>query len=417
MGQFFSDSVEQALKYIYYDLRSGRGQEGFRLLEQAVEEGDADACCLLARCLYGPEYTWPGHGFPVDEERGDALMRQSVLGGSAIGTLISLRCGVMDDKLEQAMPLESLQAAFDLVLEKAERGEPFCQMAIGNVYYWGDVFEIQKKDSDSFDSDDALLSYARENLCKCEDWLWRAFRNGITTGGGNLASFYREGKRGILSPRPEKEEEVYRYGAEKGYPDYQFYYANELYQQGKKEEAFDLYRKAAQGGEPRAFFRAGYSYELGEGVDQDSGRAAEYYQRALAAPIHAKVGPANRLGAFYYDGEGVPCDYAKAFQLLKWAYDQDNSNNWGAYYLGACYANGRGTQQDYGLARKFLETVDWNCTNAFYLLGYLYARGLGGPEDIAKGVAYLQKAGEHAKAKEELKHYKKTFFGGKWVRR
>ena len=109
-----------------------------------------------------------------------------------------------------------------------------------------------------------------------------------------------------------------------------------------------------------------------------------------------------------------PFRYAKAFQLLKWAYDQSNTNNWGAYYLGACYAYGRGTQQDYAAARKFLEMVDWNNRSAFYLLGYLYARGLGGPEDIAKGVEYLQKAGDHAEAKEELRHYKKTFFG-KWV--
>ncbi len=61
----------------------------------------------------------------------------------------------------------------------------------------------------------------------------------------------------------------------------------------------------------------------------------------------------------------------------------------GAYYLGACCAYGRGTQQDYAAARKFLEMADWNNQNALYLLGYLYARGLGGPEDIAKGVEYL----------------------------
>ena len=29
MGRFFSDPVERALKYIYYDLRARRGQEGF----------------------------------------------------------------------------------------------------------------------------------------------------------------------------------------------------------------------------------------------------------------------------------------------------------------------------------------------------------------------------------------------------
>ena len=44
MGRFFSDPVERALKYIYYDLRARRGQEGFQLLQQAVRDGDADAC-------------------------------------------------------------------------------------------------------------------------------------------------------------------------------------------------------------------------------------------------------------------------------------------------------------------------------------------------------------------------------------
>ena len=38
MGRFFSGPVERALKYIYYDLRAQRGQEGFRLLEQAVQD-------------------------------------------------------------------------------------------------------------------------------------------------------------------------------------------------------------------------------------------------------------------------------------------------------------------------------------------------------------------------------------------
>lgn len=60
--------------------------------------------------------------------------------------------------------------------------------------------------------------------------------------------------------------------------------------------------------------------------------------------------------------------------------------------------------------------VDWNSKEAFSLLGYLYGRGLGGPEDIAKGVEYLRKAGDYAEAKAELRHYKRTLFG-KWVRR
>lgn len=414
MGKFFSDPVEQALKYIYYDLRAGQGQEGFRLLQQAVQDGDADACCLLAWCLYGPEYTWPGHNFPVDEEAGDHLMRQSVLGGSAIGTLLSLRCGVMNWELAQAMPL-SLQQAFDIVLDKAEHGEPLCQMIIGNAYYWGDFPEIQGKNREDFASDDAIDSYLRENYAKCEDWLWKSLRSGLSSGGVNLANFYRNGKTGLISPQPEKAVEVYHYGAEKGYPNYLFYYANELYDQGKKEEAFDLYRQAAELGESRSFFWAGYSYELGTGVSKDFARAAQYYQQALAAPIEEKVNPANRLGMFYYDGRGIEQDYAKSFQLLKWA--ENNGGPVMLYYLGACYANGQGTQQDYATAISYLERINWNCLEGFYLLGKLYCNGLGVAENIPKGVEYLQKAGDYAPAKEELKHYKKTFFGGKWVRR
>ena len=124
------------------------------------------------------------------------------------------------------------------------------------------------------------------------------------------------------------------------------FYAYTLINEKKDDEGLPLYRRSAELGEPRAFFMAGWSYELGRGVEKDARRAAEYYQQALAAPIQSKIGPANRLGAFYYNGDGVEQDYAKAFQLLKWAYDQDTSSNWGAYYLGACCAHGWGTQQD-----------------------------------------------------------------------
>ena len=413
MGRFFSDRVETALKYIYYDMGAGRGQEGFQLLQQAVWDGDADACCLLARCLYGPEYTWPGHDFPVDEQTGDELMRRSVLGGSAIGTLLSLRSGVMDRQLAQAMPFGSLQEAFDLVEDKAEHGEPFCQMLIGNVYFWGDFVTIQGRSQADLDSADAFQSYLRESYAKCEDWLWRAYRNGVSLACLNLSNFYRNGKPGLISPRPEQEREVDRYGSEKSYPDVMCFYADDIYRDDRAK-AFELYRRSAKLGEPRAFFWAGYSYELGEGVPKDDASAAQYYQQALSAPIQEKVNPANRLGMYYYDGRGVERDYAKAFQLLKWA--EDHGGPVMLYYLGACYANGQGTQQDYAKALTYLDQVNWNCQPAFYLLGKMYCNGLGVPMDIPKGVEYLQKAGDYREAKEELRHYKKTLFG-KWVRR
>ena len=51
MGKFFSDDVETALQYIYYDnrLRLHRGQEGFDLLVKASEAGDGDADSTYGR--------------------------------------------------------------------------------------------------------------------------------------------------------------------------------------------------------------------------------------------------------------------------------------------------------------------------------------------------------------------------------
>lgn len=417
MGRFFSDTVEQALRDIYYQMWTGRGQEAMRNLEQASAAGDGDASCLLARCYCGDQYVWDGHHFPEDDLKATKLLHKSVEQGSAIGVLVALRSRELTPELMQKMPFASLQEAFDEVLSKAQAGEPFCQYTIGNSYFWWDFISIQGKDKNDFASQEELRSYLRENIVKCEDWFWKAFRGGVFWGGNNLKHYYQNGDEDLVLPQPEKAQDINRIGAEYGYPNYQYNYGAQLRQEKQYDEAFRWLKKALEGGEVNVCYYLGVAYELGQGVETDAAKAAEYYKKGLEEAQFHRIGCSNRLGALYYDGKGVPQDYAKAFQLLKWAYDQDTTNNWGAYYLGSCYAHGYGTQQDYALARKFLEMVDWQSKNAFYLLGYLYARGLGGPEDIQKGVALLQKAGDHSQAQEELKHYKKTFFGGKWVRR
>ena len=84
-------------------------------------------------------------------------------------------------------------------------------------------------------------------------------------------------------------------------------------------------------------------------------------------------------------------DYAKAFQLLKWTDDQGTQGSWLVYYLGACCANGWGTVEDYEMARRYLERVDWNCPDGFYLLGYLYANGLAVPRIFKKASSFCRR--------------------------
>lgn len=305
MGRFFSDKVETAIRYIYYDLGAQRGQEGFRLLQEACREGDADAYCLLARCLYGQEYTWLGHDFPVDEGAADELIYQSVMMGSALGTLIAMRCGVMNKELQEAMPLASLKAAYDIILEKAEAGDAFCQMVIGNVYYWYDFLQIENINPEDFDSDEAFESFIHENMLKCEYWYKSALNGGVATAGANLTLMYIDGIEGVLPPQPEKATELDRIYAAKGYPNYQYFYACDLFDEDKHEEAYPLFCKAAEAGEPRAYFFVGNYYENGIAAPHDDAKAAEYYQKAIDSNIPVKAGCYNRLGAMYFDGRGV----------------------------------------------------------------------------------------------------------------
>lgn len=414
MEKGLSNEVKQALQDIYYNVRTGRGKEAFALLERASAAGDGNATCVLARCYCGYQYVWRGHGFPEDDEKATELMHKAVEQGSALAVLLCMRTGDLTPSLVKNMPFASLQEAFNEVLAMAEEGDAFCQYIIGNTYFWGDFMEIENKGPESFPDKQDFLRYLQESIAKCEDWFWKALRGGIYFAANNLNQFYTKGEEGIIAPRPEKAKDLYKIGAEYGYPLHQSIYADELKKAGRTAEALRWYKEAAEGGNPGDWYEVGDLYfEGADGVPKDEAYAVECFEKELARnPKH--TGSNNVLGKAYYYGRGVPQDYAKAYQLLRTAYD--GGNTWGVFYLGSCCFNGWGTPQDYKEARIFLEQVNWKNSDAYYMRGYLYANGLGGPEDIKLGVEYLQKAGDHAKAKEELLRYKKTLFG-KWVRR
>ncbi len=412
MGRFFSDAVEKALRDIYYQERLGRGKEGFQLLEQASAAGDGDASCILARCLCGPQYVWTGHGFPEDDDAAARLLHKAVEQGSALAVLVCLRTGNMTPSMEQKMPFSSLKEAFDIVMGKARQGEPFCQYMIGNVYFWWDFLRIEEVGEASFPDINGLRAYIVENVQKCEEWFLRAYKGGFYLAGNNLYNYYRKGDEdAMIPPQPEKMKGLYRIGAEGGHPLHQEFWAKELKEQGRKEEALRWYKEAAEGGNTGCWYDVGMAYELGEGTTQDYAYAAECYVRGLN-DRYGGIGCHNSLGALYFEGKGVPRDYAKAYQLLMAAYEMESK--WGLDFLGKSCFYGLGTPQDYIRAREFLEQVDWDDPEVYYLLGFIYARGMGVPADIAKGVGYLEKAKDFPQAREERLRYKKTLFG-KWV--
>lgn len=414
MAAVLSNEVKQALQDIYYNERTGRGKEAFNLLKQASDAGDGDASCVLARCYCGRQYVWKGHGFPEDDDQATRLLHKSVEQGSALGVLVALRSGELTPSVQRKMPFASLEEAFHVVLEMAEGGDAFCQYVVGNAYFWWDFLRIFDKGEDAFPNKAAFKAYLKENVSKCEDWFWKAFRGGMYFAANNLNHLYTEGDEDIIAPQPEKARDLYKIGAEYGHPIQQAIYADELTEAGKKEEALRWYKEAAEGGHPGAWYDVGRCYFSGEGAAKDEAYAVSCFEKELERnPLHE--GANNLLGKAYLFGEGVPQDYARAYQHLYTAYYEHDSK-WGVFYLAKCHFNGWGTPQDYVKALEFLEKVNWQNKEADYMRGYIYARGLGVPEDIKKGAEYLKKAGNFDKAKEELLHYKKTLLG-KWVRR
>lgn len=411
MSKPLSSEVKQALQDIYYHERSGRGKEALSLLERASANGDGDATCILARCFCGYQYVWAGHGFPEDDMRATKLLRKSVEQGSAIGVLVALRSGELTPSVQKKMPFASLQEAFNEVLALAQEGDAFCQYTVANSYFWWDFLQIQNKGRDSFPTEEAFNAYLKENISQCEDWFWKALRGGMYLAANNLNRYYTQGDEDIIAPRPEMAKDLWKIGAEYGHPIHQSIYADHLEEAGQNEEALRWYKAAAEGGQPGSWCDVGRCYMEGIGTEKDQTYAVQCFEKEIPS---GNIGSYNYLGKAYFFGRGVAQDYAKAFQLLSYAYNK--GSKWGVFYLGKCYFYGLGTPQDYSRALQFLDEVDWNYWEADYLRGMIYARGLGVAEDIPKGVAYLQKAGNHQEAKEELLHYKKTLFG-KWKRR
>lgn len=411
MGRTLSNEVKQALQDIYYNERTGRGKEAFALLEKASDAGDGDASCVLARCYCGRQYVWRGHGFPEDDDLATKYLHKSVEQGSALGVLVAMRTGELTPELERKMPYANLQEAFDAAVELANTGDAFCQYVVANAYFWWDFIKIQNRSRESFPNAAAYKAYLKENISKCEDLFWKAFRGGMYFAANNLNRYYTQGDEDIIAPQPQKALDLWRLGAEYGHPIHQAIYADDLKKLGLNVDALRWYKLAAEGGHPSAWTDVGNYYMEGTYVEKDEAYAAQCFEKDLRFGI---LDAYHSLGKLYFYGRGVPQDYKKAFELLSYAYEHGSKR--GVYFLGKCYFMGWGTLQDYTKAREFLEQVDWENEDTFYMLGYIYGRGKDVPEDIQKAVAYLKKAKNNSDAKEELLHYKKSLFG-KWSRR
>jgi TPR repeat protein len=168
-----------------------------------------------------------------------------------------------------------------------------------------------------------------------------------------------------------------------------------------------FWERAAAQGDAQAQFNLGMLYRDGQGVSQDYAKAGRWYEQA-AAQGHAEA--QGKLGMLYRDGQGVPQDYTKARQWFEKAVAQgvaQAQNN-----LGLLYYRGQGVPQNDAMARQWFEKAaaqgdatarQWfeqaaaqDDATAQYMLGSLYYRGNGVPQDDGRAYMWFSLAAAHS---------------------
>lgn len=157
-------------------------------------------------------------------------------------------------------------------------------------------------------------------------------------------SLYERGMDAITGVGPSRNDlagiDYFRRSSDLGYGPAQlalgYYYETGTVLTSSPGQALDLYRKAAQSGDPLAGWLAGRHYFLGNGIPRDLDSAQKWLK--LAADHN------NAFGAYYLGRLQSERDYTKAPKLYKIAADQGLPQ--AQYYYAKALKDGRGIPQD-----------------------------------------------------------------------
>jgi hypothetical protein len=161
---------------------------------------------------------------------------------------------------------------------------------------------------------------------------------------GSPEALYERGMDAITGVGPSRNDSLgvdyFRRSADVGYGPAQialgYYYETGTFLASDQAQAIELYRKAAQQGDPLAGWLVGRHYFLGNGVPRDPDAAQKWLK--LSADQN------NAFGAYYLGRLMADRDYTKAPRLYKIAADQGLPQ--AQYFYAKALKDGRGIPQD-----------------------------------------------------------------------
>ena len=162
----------------------------------------------------------------------------------------------------------------------------------------------------------------------------------------------------------------------------------------QNEDDISAVTKQAEQGDADAQCSLGKMYYDGQGVPQDYAEALKWSRKAAE---QGNADAQNRLGVMYDNGRGVPQRYAEAVMWFLKAAEQGHAN--AQCNLGLMYQYGRGVAQDYAEAVKwYRKAAEQGYARAQCNLGFMYERGLGVAQDYAEAAKWYRKAAEQGDA-------------------
>ncbi|MBI5624415.1 MAG: protein kinase [Elusimicrobia bacterium] len=160
--------------------------------------------------------------------------------------------------------------------------------------------------------------------------------------------------------------------------------AQAAYAAGDLARAGELFRGAAEAGDPVAQYNLGVLYEDGKGVGKDFAAAAAWYRKSADQGYAAAQ---NNLANLCTFGLGVPLDVAEAVKWLTKAAEQGEPG--AQFNLGIMYTLGQGVAKDYGQAHRWLtKAAEQGEVEAQHNLGVMHERGDGVPADPIEAYAW-----------------------------
>jgi len=440
MGKFYSDTLEAALKLLYFQADESLFPKGVALLEQAVADDEPDAFYFLARC-----YGWGDGNVRENTKKAKSLSKEGIRLGSDLCVLGAERMDILKGDIKAAMT-KDLKASFDSVLKTAEKGEPMAQYAIGLFYFWGDMLiNFQKPSREEF------AACEKANAKEALKWFRLSAAAGCLPSFRNAFNSVRNGTNGV----EKNPAEALRWAETMvGKVDLRDYYHSFILEYKKLknfEAAFRWGEYGIREKDASCAVDQGLTYLSGDDVIQmDEAKALALFKQAYE--WGSSYGSYN-AGRCYYYGWGCERNYLEAFRWFDQA-DRDGHPS-AKWFLAYCYCMGRGTQEDpakgmemiralrrqgqkypkellgycllygkgtapnYDEAKRLLnEAAQEGSSIAWKYLGDMYDKGLGTPEDVSMAVSCYQKAldAKYLPASEELLRFKKTLFG-KWKRK